>query len=521
MHTTPISLLPNHSTTSTERRESHGAAFANHLREDAPEKTRYDEPRSQKRDEHRRAESNSRAPEKNDESLSSNDHSVSVERSTGAEDVAKRDKDSELPDPVNAASNSVDPLEPLEDASQSFVAEVIAASASTADPADSAAIAGTPQQNPSQVNTSAILTPELVPEGSTAVPAEGESSLGTSPEALHSQTEAALSGTASQNANSPSSEQITETLSLATTSLSPGLPLPTEGSEPNTGTASTIATALGLRVGNNGSNQKGIDSASATGPIEGLTQAGEPSDEADLNLGSTNRTNGATAELAANQQPSAATANAGATNQPAPHDLTSTKEISAIPDTTIRSNDVPAQTNPTGANQTSATASTFGSELKLAGDTSLAAETAAARNTPNTAASQVAVQINRAVQNGQDKFVVNLKPGNLGKISVQLEIGHDNRVIAVIAAERPETLELLQRDSRALELALKEAGLKADSDSLNFSLQSNGDEESPFDDPSGSNHTIAVTQDDDDLDTVPTQNTHAYVADASGVDIHV
>ena len=190
-----------------------------------------------------------------------------------------------------------------------------------------------------------------------------------------------------------------------------------------------------------------------------------------------------------------------------------------LQDMAARSNDMPAQTNTPGANQNSAAA--FGSELKLAGDGSSAAESSAARNTPNAAASQVAVQINRAVQDGQNKLVVNLKPGTLGKVSIQLEVGHDNRVIAVIAAERPETLELLQRDSRALELALKEAGLKTDSGSLSFSLQGDGAEDSPPDNPSGSTHVIAVHQDGDDLDFLPTQNNHAYATDASGVDIHV
>ena len=185
------------------------------------------------------------------------------------------------------------------------------------------------------------------------------------------------------------------------------------------------------------------------------------------------------------------------------------------------SSDVPAQTTTQGANQNSATAAAFGGEMKLAGDASPAAETAAARTTPSAAASQVAVQINRAVQDGQEKLVVNLKPGTLGKVSIQLEVGHDNRIIAVIAAERPETLDLLQRDSRALELALKDAGLKADSGSLSFSLQGDGADDSPFDDQPGSNHAIAVPQDGDDLDGLPTQNTHVYATDASGVDIHV
>jgi len=198
-----------------------------------------------------------------------------------------------------------------------------------------------------------------------------------------------------------------------------------------------------------------------------------------------------------------------------------TKTAPALQELPAGKSDAPAQTGASASNHNTALASTFGSEMKLAGNVSPTTETAATRNAPNAAASQVAVQINRAVQDGQEKLIVNLKPGNLGKVSVQLEVGHDNRIIAVIAAERPETLELLQRDSRALELALKETGLKTDSGSLSFSLQDNGAEDTPFDNPSGSNDAISVTQGGDDLEELQTLSTKAFTTDASGVDIQV
>ena len=240
----------------------------------------------------------------------------------------------------------------------------------------------------------------------------------------------------------------------------------------------------------------------------------------ELTLGSSSKTTGAilTATQAGQSAGSVGTNSAKA--EPLLHAASSAKEMPALPDVAARDNELPAQSSAQGNSQNSATAA-FGSVLKIAGDVSTAAETAAARHMPSTAASQVAVQIHRAVQDGQDKFIVNLKPGALGKVSIQLEVGHDNRIIAVIAAERPETLELLQRDSRALELALKEAGLKADSGSLSFSLQGEGAEDSPFENQSGSDHIIAVPQDGDDLDALATLNTHAHALHASGIDLHV
>lgn len=83
---------------------------------------------------------------------------------------------------------------------------------------------------------------------------------------------------------------------------------------------------------------------------------------------------------------------------------------------------------------------------------------------------QVAVHIHRAVSEGLDRINIQLRPASLGHIGVRLELNHDGRVTAVITVDRPETLELLQRDARGLERALEQAGLRTDSGSLSFNL---------------------------------------------------
>ena len=87
---------------------------------------------------------------------------------------------------------------------------------------------------------------------------------------------------------------------------------------------------------------------------------------------------------------------------------------------------------------------------------------------------QVAVHIRKNVSDGNDQFTINLRPAELGRIDIKLEIGQDGRVSASVAVEKAQSLELLQRDSRNLERALQDAGLKADSNSLNFSLRGEG-----------------------------------------------
>jgi flagellar hook-length control protein FliK len=84
---------------------------------------------------------------------------------------------------------------------------------------------------------------------------------------------------------------------------------------------------------------------------------------------------------------------------------------------------------------------------------------------------QIAVQIAAAVPRGVERLWVQLEPPALGRVEVRLEFSRDNRVSALIAADRQDTLDFLQRDSRALERALQDAGLRLTDNGLSFSLR--------------------------------------------------
>ena len=88
--------------------------------------------------------------------------------------------------------------------------------------------------------------------------------------------------------------------------------------------------------------------------------------------------------------------------------------------------------------------------------------------TPGAAVDQVAVKLTSSAKDGGGKISIRLNPEELGKVDVKLEIGRDGTVRATVSADRPETLDLMQRDARALEKALQDAGLKTDSNSLQF-----------------------------------------------------
>jgi len=83
----------------------------------------------------------------------------------------------------------------------------------------------------------------------------------------------------------------------------------------------------------------------------------------------------------------------------------------------------------------------------------------------------VAVEIARQLQNGVSRFQISLNPAELGRIDVRMEMDGSGNVIARLAVERSETLDLLQRDQRALERALADAGLDTNKTDLEFSLQ--------------------------------------------------
>lgn len=99
--------------------------------------------------------------------------------------------------------------------------------------------------------------------------------------------------------------------------------------------------------------------------------------------------------------------------------------------------------------------------------------------TPGRAAAnpsvQVAIHIARAVQDGNNRISVHLNPPELGRVDVKLDVMADGRVTAIVTADRQETLDLLQRDSRNLEKALQDSGLETDAGSLSFTLRQDTD----------------------------------------------
>lgn len=86
---------------------------------------------------------------------------------------------------------------------------------------------------------------------------------------------------------------------------------------------------------------------------------------------------------------------------------------------------------------------------------------------------QVAFEIVRQFDAGNSRFQIRLDPPELGRIDVKLDVDKSGTISARMTVERPETLDLMQRDQRALQLALQQAGLDASRTNLEFSLRQN------------------------------------------------
>jgi flagellar hook-length control protein FliK len=83
----------------------------------------------------------------------------------------------------------------------------------------------------------------------------------------------------------------------------------------------------------------------------------------------------------------------------------------------------------------------------------------------------LAVEIATRAHAGIRRFEIRLDPPELGRIDVRLDVDRDGNVASRLVVDRPETLDLLRRDSAQIERALQEAGLKTSGNALEFSLR--------------------------------------------------
>jgi len=131
-----------------------------------------------------------------------------------------------------------------------------------------------------------------------------------------------------------------------------------------------------------------------------------------------------------------------------------------------------------------------------------------------TVVDQVILHMNRNVKNGESQMSLQLQPSDLGKISVKLDFGSDGKVQGSVVVENPKTLEMLQKDSRSLERALQDAGLRAEPGSLQFSLSEQQDPNNPGHASEGAGKNSGNDAGDG---TISAENSNAGIVDIGAI----
>ena len=86
----------------------------------------------------------------------------------------------------------------------------------------------------------------------------------------------------------------------------------------------------------------------------------------------------------------------------------------------------------------------------------------------------LSAQLSRGIVGGRDSFNIQLNPSELGRVDVRFFTNDDGSVNARVLVERVDTLDLFQRDLRALERSLLQSGIKLSQEGIDLSLKDNG-----------------------------------------------
>lgn len=131
---------------------------------------------------------------------------------------------------------------------------------------------------------------------------------------------------------------------------------------------------------------------------------------------------------------------------------------------------------------------------------------------------QVALRLSKATQDGESRITIKLVPAELGRIEVRLDVATDGRVTAHFQVEQSSTLDLLQKDTKGLERALSDAGLKMDSQSLNFNMRG-GDQRQAG--ANGQNMQQGSGQGQNQQGQTAAERAAQLAAEASGTDLEL
>ena len=119
---------------------------------------------------------------------------------------------------------------------------------------------------------------------------------------------------------------------------------------------------------------------------------------------------------------------------------------------------------------------------------------------------------------GLQAFDIRLDPPDLGRLQIKLTVDDSGQAQAAVMADKPQTLELLQRDAAGLNRALSDAGLNLANNGLSFSLREQQQQQSGFAAPKGRSRSLSATA---ALSTKPAAASGSYAPNSVRIDIRV
>jgi flagellar hook-length control protein FliK len=122
---------------------------------------------------------------------------------------------------------------------------------------------------------------------------------------------------------------------------------------------------------------------------------------------------------------------------------------------------------------------------------------------------------------GSKQFDISLDPPELGRVDVRLTVDNAGKAQAHLAADKPETLQMLQRDSSSLERALKDSGIQLSNNGLQFSLKGQGGQGNGAQSGSGRSQPLALAAAAQTLSSAPIASSYGLAYSRAGVDIRV
>ena len=144
----------------------------------------------------------------------------------------------------------------------------------------------------------------------------------------------------------------------------------------------------------------------------------------------------------------------------------STAAHTSGPATPVDTSSASAQAAANAPQTTAKSGSAIAANLQVAPQTAANAQMQAQANL-----AALAVNIAARSNAGIRHFDIRLDPPEMGRVDVRLSVDDSGKAQAHLAADKPQALAMLQRDSSQLERALREAGLQLANNGLNFSLK--------------------------------------------------